>query len=844
MKKIIIRAGIVAVVFFAALFTISGVMNKGNTDMTVEMGSATYPVVWINYNGYRINEMHGYAEVMETSQMRDSITPLAEGRKVTLQIEPYGEKINQIAFEVRNVEGSRLIENTVVEEFEQGEDGITVSFALKDLIESNQEYALVVVLSLDGGRDVRYYTRIVSAEEYFADEKLDYVCDFSDKTFDKESAKELTKYLESNAEGDNTTFGKVTIHSSFNQITWGDLDITRETQPDITIQELASQTGNIILEYFVSTPDGNNKTYYRVKEYFRVRYTAERMYLLDYERTMNQVFEATGNVYANNKIMLGITSEDTELFESDGGNMLAFVTGNRLYCYNVVDNKMALLFGFYNERNLDERTLYDGSRIKVLNVDEGGNVTFLVYGYMNRGRHEGQVGISVYFYDSAVNTVEELVFISSDKSQAILISEVEQLAYINRNSEFFLKWEDLIYQINVSERTCDVVVQNLTEGSYKVSDSNRMAVWQNDQSLYQGTELTLMNMITGKQESIKAGSGEVIVPIGFMGEDLIYGIAKKNDIVMDSAGNTLCPMYCVKIQNEAEGVLMTYQQSNVYVIAGEVSENQIILSRVEKNEDGTYTQIKDDQIMNAETVVSSKNTIEVAATEKYEKLTQIALKGTIDKAAIKHLTPKEVLFEGGRSISFASSEADLSRYYVYGKNGLEAIYNNEANAVNLADSISGNVVNEKGYYVWRKGNRSLRNQIMKIQGEMETEEKSALAVCLDIMLEFEGVVRNSKYMLESGSSALSILKESLTDVQVLDLTGCTLDAMLYYVNEDIPVLVTMRDGSAVLLIGFNEKNTVVMNPETGTVYKVGMNDSKEWFEENGNCFITYVRNDN
>jgi len=67
--------------------------------------------------------------------------------------------------------------------------------------------------------------------------------------------------------------------------------------------------------------------------------------------------------------------------------------------------------------------------------------------------------------------------------------------------------------------------------------------------------------------------------------------------------------------------------------------------------------------------------------------------------------------------------------------------------------------------------------------------------------------------------------------------------VLYYVNKDIPVLAMMEDGSAVLIIGFNEKNTVVMNPETGTVYKVGMNDSTEWFEKSGNRFITYVRNE-
>ena len=55
----------------------------------------------------------------------------------------------------------------------------------------------------------------------------------------------------------------------------------------------------------------------------------------------------------------------------------------------------------------------------------------------------------------------------------------------------------------------------------------------------------------------------------------------------------------------------------------------------------------------------------------------------------------------------------------------------------------------------------------------------------------------------------------------------------------------MKDGSSVLLIGFNEKNTVIMNPDAqgDLVYKMGMNDSKEWFEENGNKFITYIRKD-
>lgn len=834
-------------VFFLALFAANKVMNQGNVDMTMEMGQATFPVITVNYGGFRINEMHGYLDDMEVSQMRESITPLGTGRRIDLEIDTYGQIIDGISFEVRSTDGERLIENTQVEDYERAGDKITASFGLKDLIEQNQEYLLVVLLKMGNGNEIRYYTRAVSTEEFFAKEKLQFVSDFSRKTFNKEAARGLTIYMETNADGDNTSFGRVTIHSSFRQMTWGDLDVEQETQPQFTIKELAKQTGSFWVEYYVSLVEGMKKNYYKVKEFYRIRYTEERIYLLDYERTMDQIFRAESDAYANNKIMLGIASESVPLMESEGGNNLAFVTGNRLYSYNVTENKMALLFGFYNGENQDKRTLYDAHDIKILNVDEGGNVTFLVYGYMNRGRHEGQVGISLYYYDSTVNTVEELIYIPCAESQYLLKQEVEHLAYLNRNSMLYLKWRDRIYGINIMRRTCEVVVENLAEGSYKVSDSNKMAVWQKDGSEKQGKELILMNLTNGKQKSIKAGAGEVIMPIGFMGEDLIYGIARESDIIRDYTGNTIVPMYCVKIENEMEKVLMDYRQENVYVTEGKVNGNQINLTRVEKTEDGTFAEIKDDQIMNAETETVNKNKVETIITETYEKLTQIALQGAIDTASMKHLTPREVLFEGGRNIILDTKEEQEGRYYVYGKSGLESIHTNEGSAVNQAESISGVVLGEKGNYVWMRGNRSLRNQIMAIQGSGATQEKNSLAVCLDTMLEFEGVIRNSEYMLDRGLSVLDILTENLPDGEILDLTGCSLDSVLYYVNQDIPVLAMMQDGSAVLIIGFNELNTVVMNPEAedgNYVYKVGMNDSKEWFEHNGNSFITYIRNEN
>ena len=113
----------------------------------------------------------------------------------------------------------------------------------------------------------------------------------------------------------------------------------------------------------------------------------------------------------------------------------------------------------------------------------------------------------------------------------------------------------------------------------------------------------------------------------------------------------------------------------------------------------------------------------------------------------------------------------------------------------LAYETAGAVVDDDGHYIWRRTIRSVRNQIMAITEEEATEDGSPLAVCLDTILKFEGVSRNTQRRLENGESAFSILETELSEYVILDLSGCPLDAVLYYVNMDIPVLATLQDGA-------------------------------------------------
>lgn len=844
MKKTIIKGASLGIIFALALTIISIVMNQGNTDMTTEMGDPTYPVVSMLVKGYQVNTLHGYAGSMNSAYLRDTLQPVENDRKIGVQIDTYGREVSEIAFEVRSLEGERLVESTEVTSYEQESDIISFDITLKDLVETDTEYLLVFLVTPEGSTPIRYYTRIVMSDSLHMQEKLDYIVDFHEKTFDKEAATELTKYLESNSEGDNTTFHKVTIHSSFNQVTWGDLSVSRITAPDIMIKELTEQTGSFRMEYLASVKDGKDLNYYRVSEYYRIRYTPDRMYLLDYEREMHQIFDEEADVYVNDKIVLGITGDEVSLKESDGGNIFTFVVADKLYSYNVTDNKLARLFSFYEntEQLQDARSAYNKHDIQVLNVDETGNVSFLVYGYMNRGRHEGSVGLAVYGYNSMTNTVEELIYIPYDKSYELLKEDINKLSYLNKSNIYYFMMDGSVYAVDLGSESCQTIVSGLREGGYHVSDSNKMLVWQEGDDLYASSSLTLMNLNTQMQTAISAGAGEYISVLGFMEEDLIYGLAKKRDVVEDNMGATTFPMYCIKIQSDIGAVLKTYRKQGVYVVNSTIEDNQLNLSRVVWDEESAgYSPTADDQIMSTEEVKTGSNLLSYVVTERYETICEIDVKDEIDSKALKHLTPKEVLFEGNRLIKIPELGEQELRYYVYGKNGIEGIYENPGNAVELAYQLSAVVVDDEGDYIWKRETRSTRNQIMAITEDEMSETRSSLAVCLDTILKYEGISRSAESLLNRGDSILDILEADLQECTILDLSGCSLDAVLYYVNQDIPVLAILEDGNAVLIVGFNELNVVLMDPVTGTLYKKGMNDSTEWFTENGNRFITYVR---
>ena len=842
MNRIWIKRGVAVFVFLISLFVMDFFLNRDNSEITTEMPKATLPVVSVLVEEHKINTMYGYTDRREEAYTKDNITPISEDRKITVVIDTYQADIKSVAYEVRSIDGNRLIENSNISALERTSDSIRFSIQLKDLTEANKEYAFVTILTMEDGEKVYYYTRFIQNENYCEKEKLDFIVDFHNITF-SEDGTEIKKYLESNSKGDNSSFHKVDIHSSLKQVMWDLFPVEKVQEPVILMKDITNQTASVVLKYLVKEAGTREESYYFVEEYYRVRYTPNRMYLLEFERTMDEIFKPDKKSFSNDKIYLGITDENVEMMESEGGKNLAFINANRLFVYSSEDDKLSEVFSFYNKNNFDMRTRNRNFEIKILKMEDSGNLAFMVAGYMNRGIHEGEVGIAVYYYDTVQNAIEEQVFIPYKKSADVLIKEIDNLCYLNVENHLFLMMEGNLYDISLEQKNYEIVISNLTEDSYKVSESGRMISWLKENKRYESKSLYWLNLNDGKKIEIKSGYNEYITILGFMGEDIIYGLVESDDIKKETSGNTFFPIHKLIIRNQDNKILKNYSKENCYIVGYHFVDNQITLNRIQMNEEGKYKHIEDDHIASNDIQDKNITKINVVNNDIYKKVVQLVLKYTTNPALLKIMSPKEVIFEGGREVNL-DWEQPQEKYYVYGPRGVETITAYPSVAVKTAYEISGSVVDADGNYIWKKGTIYARNQIMSIKGTKRDDDTGSLAVCLDTMLELEGISRKTQPMLDAGKDALNILKDSLRQDTVLDLRGCTVDVLLYYLDQDIPVLAMMENQEVYLIIGFNEYNVVLMDPKTGNVYKKGMNDSREMFENNGNQFITYMRVNN
>lgn len=371
-----------------------------------------------------------------------------------------------------------------------------------------------------------------------------------------------------------------------------------------------------------------------------------------------------------------------------------------------------------------------------------------------------------------------------------------------------------------------------------ISDDGKTVAWHRENSLYETKTIELLNLEAGTRRVITADEGFYIRALGFMNTDFIYGQAREEDVQKDITGNRIFPMGYVIILNENGSVIkkIPYEEQGKYIVSISVESNWISLECVAKSAGGGYEETSPELLANntAETVekieLSTKN-----STEKKREYFFALSDGNKD-SKLKFLTPKQVLFDGSRNLALEEGEEE-ERYYVYAFNGkIAGVYPLANAAVQKAYETMGVVVDADQNYIWERGSRKTRTELSGLQNPQQKPDESSMQAAIEILLSYQKTYTDAAAYLAEGYTPYEILSEHI-DGKVLDLSGCSVSMVLYYVSQGYPVLALEGGTQAELITGYDPQNIILTDPLTGESYRKGMNDSTQAFEELGNLFV-------
>ena len=151
------------------------------------------------------------------------------------------------------------------------------------------------------------------------------------------------------------------------------------------------------------------------------------------------------------------------------------------------------------------------------------------------------------------------------------------------------------------------------------------------------------------------------------------------------------------------------------------------------------------------------------------------------------------------------------------------------------DETNANRLNALGLFLGTGSGYDLGGTATRLHGiimltRMLGEEDAALS--FDGPCPFSDVAAG----LSQGDTPYEILDSQLSG-RVLDLSGCSVSMILYYLSEGYPVLAMQGGGNAELITGYDPQNIIVTDPLTGESSKRGMNDSTQQYVELGNLFL-------
>ena len=839
--KYTIRILVLLGIFIGSIYFFGSNMDEAmfGSVKTADMSEAELPTIELKSDGVTVNKLYGYTSAIDTFSIRENLVAVESEQLVELLIDENKTDVRKLHYEVFDVSSRDEIAEGTINAFDKEEDKKKARIKVENRMESGKEYAVELMLVDSESRRIYYYFRMKFYENSEFAEKVEFIQNISGWALEK-NHNAVIPYLESTYRGEGSSYDHVDIKDSFYMVCWGNLNPKQLTKPVLNISEIYSNIAVATLDYMVELVTDSGIEQYYVKEKFRVIVSGTSKHLLNYERTMEAVFDETLASLSLNQLKLGVTGDvDMELLTNADASQLAFVRNKELWHYNMAENTLSKVFSFRKANEAEEGLSYDQYDVRILKLYEGGDISFMVYGYMGQGEYEGKTGILLYRYFRGEERIEEQLYLPVSESYQKIKEELGGFSYMNDYDVFFFMVYNTMYSYNLITKNLTVISDNAVPESVSFFHDSGYVVWQEEGY----AEVKMLRLESGEKKLLTANEGEFIRVLGKINENIICGYGLLSDCMMMGDGSLLYPAYEIKILNVGLEEKKSYQKEGYYVAEAEVTTNSIRLRRVVKNSRGTYEEAEDDYILNSMEVKKRPVTLDKRITEKMLAEYYIDLPSTY---AMKEIPVKEeipyTLISEDTTVRISALENEAEEYMVYSFGSIVSIGESPAMAVQLADraDVVGTVINEAGIVIWERGVKYSASYLKELEGN--STKNSGLTSRQEAVRMMAAYLNLETDVTEFGESySVKEFLEKTSGCRVVSLTGATLDEVLYFVFRGAPVYAMKGRTEAVLITGYNASSVTVYEPATGKYKIYSLREAEKMFDDAGNIFLSYVK---
>lgn len=791
MKKymILLLSLMVALVGLAFFFFKEGKEVPEETVFTVD--GVSLPTISFDIEGYELNLLQGYVDEVDLSSTRDTLTPLNGNGSLVLDINTYGNEILGLSYELTSLDGKKSLLQGVSDV--KNEEQVILN--LVNGASSIQETVLKITLELED-KNVDYYTRVLAYDQLMLKENLDFVSNIHDQLFMGEEGEALLYKHMSPSSKKGSNLNEITHESSIEEILWNYLQPEIQGQVKLEITESTPIFTCTNLSYLIKIEIEGVDHIYKIIEHYRTGYSSanKSVGLFQYKRSMEAIFYPKEQNFKDGLINLGITSTEIEFMESENARVVAFVQEKQLFSYNVEENVATQIFTFAPNLELEEdfRKTNTEHEIEILDVSEEGDIVFGVYGYMNSGPNEGRVGVGIYEYDVLEKTVEQAVFINSNRAYNMEKQELFANTYYSKEQHIiYLFANDMFYLVNLENKQEDILVEHLEKEQYLVSNDGKYIAFNSGENTLE-SRLSILNIAENTQIHVVAPEGEAVVPLGFIDEDVICGYVKVEQKGVDYLGVEIMPIYQLAILNKEGNIEKIYESEDKLIRSVTISDRMITLNQVVlKN--GIYATAEEGYISNNISEAGEKVELSYLIDEQ---LLQVQVLKTNSKQVDTNLTVEkaELIYNEETTFIFLKEQESVEQFYVYAYGEMLESFKSAGEAIKLASENYGCVIDKNQNYVWRRGDRALN-----YNSSMESSLKSKL---------------------KSGSSVGDILIEA-AGTKIINYTGATVEQMCYLINKGQRIGFHQKDGSWGIFVGYSGDIMYYLD-ESGTKQSTAM----------------------